>query len=161
MLNQMTVFDFLIGEDIPKAEVLCGAKYDVELGRELSFKELKGFIGKKVVIQMYGEQVVSVERFKVVTILDYKRENDGVYKQMRPLPEKWRSVYGEFVNEHIHDMLGAKDAMSCYELYDKRYDRVYYTDKEGESHPNSNWSDLYQTGPLSDANSFKFFELKC
>lgn len=157
-MYQMTIFDIIkrTVKDIP-----CGyIKEEDEtalVGRELSFTELKNMIGKKCIVSATTE---SRRWYKVIKIIDYFEGCDKIYKQVRELPEN-DIGYGERVNDFIHDVVGIKDCMDCYEV-DYVCDRVAYTNKDNskkaEGWVSESWCSGGRFKPL-DGPTEGFFEL--
>lgn len=110
MSYQMTLFD-IIAQDKPN-NAPYGYIDDLSyVGRELTFKELEGHIGKQIVCTVKTESHLWYRVYKVV---DYFEDCDTYYKQVRPLPPNGYE-YGEIVNSYIHDVVGVKECMACYE----------------------------------------------
>lgn len=140
-MKQVTIFD-IIGETEPKPiakDIPCGYIRDFRvIGRELEFQELKDFIGKKIVCAKVNE---SNQYFRVYRVIKYIENSDTYYKRVRPLPEN-QIQYGEIVNDYIHDIVGIKECMACYEPF-VTCDRVALSDKDTGSEPNSWISEAY------------------
>ena len=156
-MKQMTIFDII---EKPKKEPPCGYIDDLLLvGRELRFQELKNMIGKKVVCSVSTE---SHTWYKVYKVIDYFEEHDKFYKQVRKLPEN--SIgYGQIVNDYIHDVVGIKECMDCYEL-SFICDRVVLSDSNLNDKANAWVSEAYCSNGRFKANTFDypetFYELK-
>lgn len=111
MSYQMTIFDIL-APDEPKT-VPYGYIDDTSIvGREITFKDLQNFIGKQIICTVETESHLY---YRVYKVIDYFKECDKFYKRVRPLPENLHD-YGEFVNSYIHDVVGIKECMDCYEF---------------------------------------------
>lgn len=156
-MKQMTIFDII---EEPNKEPLCGYLKEEEynlIGRQLSFQELKNMIGKKCIVTAHTE---SHKWYKVIKIVDYFIDCDKVYKQVRDLPEN-DIGYGDRVNDYIHDVVGIKECMDCYEV-EYICDRVAYTDKEKTKEANSWVSEMYCSNgrfePIT-TSSTTFYEL--
>lgn len=154
-MEQLSIFDvFGIKDDKPR-DIPCGYLDDESLvGRELQFSELEGMIGKKVIIS-------SNVGYKVVRIETYIKDHDEVYKKVRPIPEGCLQ-YGEYVNGYIHDIVGEKKAMECYELA-YSCDRVGFADFE-QCKGSRGWiSEMYCNNgrhePIDGPNADTFYEL--
>lgn len=151
-MEQLTIFDVLPAEK-PK-DIPCGYIEDLSLvGKEIAFNDLKNYIGRKIV-KADGFQ------FKVYTMLEYYENTDTFYKRVRPLPEN-QMQYGEIVNEYIHDVVGIKECMACYEPY-FTCDRVGLSDKEGSKQVNSWVSEGYCSNGRYEATggfTYTFHEL--
>ena len=110
-MKQLTIFDVLPGEE-QASEVPYGYIKDMRIvGKELSFQDLKNYIGKQVVKCVSTE---SNQYFRVYKVIEYYENCFTYYKQVRPLPDN-PIGYGEYVNEYIHDVVGIKECMACYE----------------------------------------------
>lgn len=126
-MKQLSFFDLLEPEDIGTKEVPYGYLEDLSLvGRELKFTELKDMVGQKCLLARHSATGTS---YRVVKITEYWENCDKVYKQVRPLPEGIAVRYGDMVNGYIHDVVGIKEAMECYEL-SYVCDRVAFTDSD-------------------------------
>ena len=118
MSYQMTIFD-IISSDKPKAAPY-GYTDDMSIiGRELTFKELKNYIGKQIICTVKTE---SNPWYRVYKVIEYFENCDTYYKRVRPLPPNGYD-YGEIVNSYIHDVVGIKECMACYEPA-FTYDRI-------------------------------------
>lgn len=156
-MKQITIFDIL---EPDTKEVPCGYIDDLSLiGRELRFSELKDMIGKKCIVTNHTE---SQKCYKVVKIIAYFVDCDKVYKQVRELPEN-DIGYGDKVNDYIHDVVGIKECMDCYEV-DYICDRVAFTDKENGKEANCWVSEMYCSNgrfePLYGKLGDTFYELR-
>lgn len=150
-MEQMSIFDIL---SLPVDEIPCGHTENMAVvGRKLYFTELAGMIGKKVVVS-------SGEYYKVVKIIEYHKDSDRIYKQVRKLPDDVLQ-YAERINDYIYDCVGQRKAMACYEL-ETTCDRVGYADKEKLSVSNCWESEMYCNNgrykPLNDIAD-TFYEL--
>ena len=151
-MEQMSIFDML---SVPVKDIPCGYVEDMSvIGRELYFTELAEMIGKKVVVS-------SGSNYKVVKIMEYHKDSDRIYKQIKKLPEDTLQ-YAERINDYIHDVVGQKKDMACY-ILETTCDRVGYADKEKLSGSNCWESEMYCSNgrykPLNDTND-TFYELK-
>lgn len=125
-MKQLSFFDLLEPEDEIKKEVPYGYLDDLSLvGRELKFTELKDLVGQKCILSTTSARGTT---YKVVKITSYWENCDKVYHQVKPLPEGC-IAYGDKVNGYIHDVVGQKEAMECYEL-SYVCDRVAFTDSD-------------------------------
>ena len=110
MSYQMTIFD-IISSDKPKV-VPYGYTDNMNIiGRELTFKDLKNYIGKQIVCTVKTESNLW---YRVYKVIEYFENCDTYYKRVRPLPPNDYD-YGEIVNSYIHDVVGIKECMACYE----------------------------------------------
>ena len=110
-MRQLTIFDVLPDEK-PTTEVPYGYIKDMRIvGKELSFQDLKFYIGKQVIKCASTE---SNQYFRVYKVVEYYEDCFTYYKRVRPLPDN-PIGYGEYVNEYIHDVVGIKECMACYE----------------------------------------------
>ena len=151
-MNQIDIFD-LIPKQLPK-DVPCGYIDDNDLvGKEIAFPDLKNYIGKKIVKKFETG-------LKVYKVIEYIENSDTYYKRVRPLPDN-ALHYGEIVNEYIHDVVGQKEAMACYELA-FTCDRVALSDKEGSNQANAWISETHTTSSrynIGDCNACSLHEL--
>ena len=132
-MKQIDIFDIL-PKQLP-LDVPCGYIDDPDLvGGVIPFTHLKNYIGKKVV-------KVYESGYKVYKVIEYIENCDTYYKRVRPLPDN-ALHYGEIVNEYIHDVVGQKEAMACYDIA-FICDRVALSDKEGSNQANSWISEAY------------------
>ena len=155
-MEQLSIFDII--EPIP-SDIPCGYIEDLRIiGRQLRFVELKDMIGKKCVMLTNS---CYPGGYKVVRITEYFVDSDKVYKRIRPLPEN-AMRYADRVNDYIHDIVGQKEAMDCYEL-DYICDRIGYSDNERYKNSNSWVSEMYCLGgrfePLETSIISTFYEL--
>lgn len=110
MSYQMTIFD-IISSNKPKTAPY-GYTDDMSIiGRELTFKDLKNYIGKQIVCTVKTESNLW---YRVYKVIEYFENCDTYYKRVRPLPPNDYD-YGEIVNSYIHDVVGIKECMACYE----------------------------------------------
>ena len=110
MSYQMTIFD-IISSDKPKVAPY-GYTDDMSIiGRELTFKDLKNYVGKQIVCTVKTESNLW---YRVYKVIEYFENCDTYYKRVRPLPPNDYD-YGEIVNSYIHDVVGIKECMACYE----------------------------------------------
>lgn len=161
MMKQITIFDIIAKDEQPKQlppAIPYGYIKDFRIvGRELTFQDLKNYIGKRIIECISNE---SNQHFRVYKVIDYFEDCDTFYKRVRPLPDNTLH-YGEIVNEYIHDVCGQKEAMACYEPY-FTCDRVALSDKEGTDKANAWVSEAwckdgrYDTG---EANAYSFHQL--
>ena len=111
MSYQMTIFDILV-PDKP-TDVSYGYIEDESIvGKELTFQDLKNYIGKQVICTVTTE---SNKWFRVYKVIEYFENHDTFYRQAKPLPPN-TYPYGEIVNSYIHDVVGIKECMECYEV---------------------------------------------
>jgi len=132
-VKQIDIFE-IIPKQLP-IDVPCGYIDDPDLvGKEISFPDLKNYIGKKIV-KSYEQG------YKVYKVIEYIENSDSYYKRVKPLPDN-ALRYGEYVNEYIYNVVGQKEAMACYE---KAFscDRVALSDKEGSEQANAWVSEAY------------------
>ena len=137
-MKQISIFDIL--KD-PVKEPPCGYLKEDQyylIGKEIAFTQLKDLIGKKVINSVTTE---SNRWFKVYKVIDYFEEHDKFYKQVRKLPEN-PIGYGEIVNDYIHDVVGIKECMDCYDL-DFICDRVALSDSNLSNKANAWISEAY------------------
>lgn len=128
-MKQITIFDIIADEKpaVKTNDIPCGYIRDMRIvGRELEFQELKDFIGKKVIEVRSTE---SNQYYRVYKVIGYYEDCFTYYKRVKPLPDS-DIGYGEIVNEFIHDVVGIKDCMACYEPY-FTCDRVALSDNNG------------------------------
>lgn len=122
-MKQITIFDLFQSKD---TEIPCGYLKEEQyylIGKEIPFVQLKDLIGHKVVNSVITE---SHTWYKVYKVIDYFENSDKYYKQVRELPDN-SFKYGEIVNDYIHDVVGIKECMECYEL-DFTCDRIALSD---------------------------------
>ena len=156
-MQQISIFDLI---EITHKDIPCGyIKEEDEstlVGRELRFTELKDMIGKKCLVSATTE---SRRWYKVVKILTYTEDCDKIYKQVRELPEN-DIGYGEYVNEFIHDVVGIKECMDCYEV-DYTCDRVGFANKDKSKEPDGWVSESWCSGGRfkTHGTTEAFFEL--
>ena len=157
-MKQLTIFDII---QTPVKEIPCGyineEQYHI-IGRELSFLELKNMIGKKCIV---SSSTQSLTGYRVIRITEYFENCDKVYKKVRELPQHCLK-YADQVNGYIHDVVGQKEAMECYE---EEYicDRVGYSDSDRSKSSNSWVSEMYcRNGRHEPIGGFAetFYELK-
>lgn len=114
-MKQITIFDIIAQGEQPKQlppKIPYGYIKDFRIvGRELTFQDLKNYIGKRIIECISNE---SNQHFRVYKVIDYFEDCDTYYKRVRPLPPN-DIGYGEFVNSYIHDVVGIKECMECYE----------------------------------------------
>ena len=135
-MNQLSLFDIL-PKQLP-LDVPCGYISDPDLvGEQIPFTDLRNYVGKKVVKAYEGG-------YKVYKVIEYIEQSDTFYKRVRPLPDT-AMKYGEIVNEYIHDVVGQKEAMACYDVAFV-CDRVALSDKEGDKKANAWISEAYCGG---------------
>ena len=137
-MKQITIFDII---EKPIKDIQCGYLKEDQyhlIGRELRFSELKDLIGKKVVCSATTQ---SNKWYRVYKVVDYFENHDKFYKQVRELPEN-NIGYKEIVNDYIHDVIGIKECMDCYEL-DFICDRVALSDDNRSSKANAWISEAY------------------
>lgn len=141
-MQQISIFDLI---EITHKDIPCGyikeEDESILVGRELRFSELKDMIGKKCLVSATTE---SRRWYKVVKILTYKEDCDKIYKQVRELPEN-DIGYGEYVNEFIHDVVGIKECMDCYEV-DYTCDRVGFANNDKRKEPDGWVSESWCSG---------------
>lgn len=112
-MKQITIFD-IIAQDTPAGpqSIVCGYIKDTSIvGREIAFQDLRAYIGKKII---KAEGTTDRMNFKVCKVIEYYDGCDTFYKRVRPLPPN-KMRYGPFVNSFIHDVVGIKECMQCYE----------------------------------------------
>lgn len=125
-MKQITIFDVLESIEGKKTDVPCGYIDDLLLiGRELKFQELKNMIGKKCILTYATE---SHTWYKVIRITEYFENSDKVFRKVRDIPEG-HLQYEDCINEYIHDVVGDKESMDCYEI-DHICDRVGFVDQD-------------------------------
>ena len=135
-MKQISIFDIL---PMIKTDIACGYIDNLALiGRELRFYELKTMINKKCLLARPHQNSVI---YAVVRITDYWEDCDKIYKQIKPLPENCLR-YGDRVNDYIHDIVGQKEAMACYEE-ECTCDRVGYSDNDHFKKGNCSVSEMY------------------
>lgn len=151
-MNQLSFFDIL-PKQLP-LDVPCGYIEDKDLvGKEIPFTDLRNYIGKKVV-KTYAAG------YKVYRVIEYIEESDTYYKRVRPLPES-AMRYGNIVNEYVHDVVGQKEAMKCYDVAFV-CDRIALSDKEGSNKANAWISEAYCSNGrynIQPENACSFHEL--
>ena len=155
-MKQLSFFDLLEPEDIGTKEVPYGYLEDLSLvGRELKFTELKDMVGQKCLLARHSATGTS---YRVVKITEYWENCDKVYKQAKPLPEGIAVRYGDMVNGYIHDVVGIKEAMDCYELA-YECDRVAYSESDKKQDKNKyQVSESYcSNGRYEPLDSFESF----
>lgn len=160
-MSQISIFEAFADLVPVEDRVPFGTLEDENLiGRELRFKELKDFVGKKVVL--VSEQPYT-DHYSVVKITKFWEEADAIYKRVRELPERWANTYEDRVNDYIHDHCGAREAMACYEL-ECTCDSVSYARKERELSGDCGVSEMYCSNgrctPLWSKFLCTFHELK-
>lgn len=152
-MKQITIFDVLESIEGKKTDVPCGYIDDLSLiGRELKFQELKDMIGKKCILTYATE---SHTWYKVIRITEYFENSDKVFRQVRDIPEG-HLQYGDCINEYIHDVVGDKESMDCYEI-DHICDRVGFVDQDKLKKSNSWLSEMYCSGGRWDPPSYLLF----
>lgn len=111
-MEQITIFDILVIDKPDCKDIPYGYIKDMRIvGKELTFQELKNYIAKKIIKCLSTE---SNQYFRVYKVIEYHEDCFTYYKRVRPLPPN--SIgYGEYVNEYIHDVVGIKECMACYE----------------------------------------------
>ena len=135
-MNQLSLFDIL-PKQLP-LDVPCGYISDPDLvGEQIPFTDLRNYVGKKVVKAYEGG-------YKVCKVIEYIEQSDTFYKRVRPLPDT-AMKYSEIVNEYIHDVVGQKEAMACYDVAFV-CDRVALSDKDGDKKANAWISEAYCGG---------------
>lgn len=137
-MKQISIFDIL---ERPKENIPCGYLKEEQyylIGKKISFSQLKDLIGKKVICSVSTE---SNTWYKVYKVIDYYEDQDKFYKQVRELPEN-PIGYGQIVNDYIHDVVGIKECMDCYEL-DFTCDRVALCDSNLNDKANAWVSEAY------------------
>lgn len=110
-MRQLSLFDII--EPVTQKDIPYGYIKDIRIvGRELlSFQDLKNHIGEQIVKCSSNE---SNQHFRIYKVIDYFENCDTYYKRVRPLPPN--SIgYGNIVNSFIHDVVGIKECMECYE----------------------------------------------
>jgi len=113
-MRQLTIFDVIEPETKPDKlkSVPYGYIRDIRIvGRELTFQDLKNCIGKQIV---KCDSTESNQYFRVYKVIEYYEDCDTYYKRVRPLPPN-PIGYGDIVNSFIHDVVGIKECMECYE----------------------------------------------
>jgi len=155
-MKQITIFDI-----IQTGETPCGYLKEEQyylIGRELDFQELKNLIGKKVICTSPTQ---SKTWYRVYKVIDYFENNDKFYHQVEKLPEN-NIQYSAIVNDYIHDVVGVKECMDCYEL-SFTCDRVALTDKDRSDSANAWVSEAYcSNGRFEPVSIYPetFFELQ-
>lgn len=152
---QITIFDIL-EKKVP--DVPCGYIDDVEkIGRVLKFQELREMIGKKCIISGNIKK-----GYRVVRILEYIPNCDRIYKRTKPLPNGCIE-YPERVNEYIHDVVGQKSAMECYEI-ECNCDRIGYSENDRNKKSSCWLSEMNckngRYEPINEEYAEIFYELK-
>lgn len=149
-MEQLDLFDYM--PPIEEPITYCSVKDDgIILGRSIPFHELKHMIGRNVFYVENG-------RKKVIKVIRYSENARTVYKRVRPLPAN-DIGYGEYVNEYIHDVVGIKSCMACYEPY-RKYDLIQYTESNKRSKDFLQISEEYcKGGVLSNGRGIEFFDI--
>jgi hypothetical protein len=136
-MEQITIFDFIQQEKDTSCRWLKDGDDDL-IGKVIPFRDLKKYIGKKVVVSCVNSG------YRIVRIFDYHENCNTIYKRVRPLPDN-DIGYGEYVNEYIHDVCGIKECMACYEPY-MTFDGVSYSDTDRNRKANCSIAEYYCTG---------------
>lgn len=147
-MTQISLFDYL-----PKTidDIKLGLLEDKSIiGPEIEVSDLCEFVGSKV-IKSCGN-----DSFEVICIIDFQKDSDLVYKRFRPLPHN-DIGYGEYVNSYIHDIVGIKECMACYEPF-RLYDRFTYIRKEGQK-DSFICSDAWVNGVFANGPKIRFFRV--
>lgn len=135
--EQMSIFDLIEQERDISCRWLKDGDDDL-IGKVIPFRDLKKYIGKKVVVSCVSSG------YRIVRIISYTEDSRTIYKRVRPLPDN-DIGYGEYVNDYIHDICGIKECMACYEPFMK-FDSVSYSDKDKLNKANCFETEYYCTG---------------
>lgn len=112
-MQQINVFD--IG--VEKTRVLCAGDslsqedFTKIAGDPISFPDLKDLIGSEIICK----DPIGAHPLQIVSVASYEENASVLYKRVKVLPERYKDIYADVVNDMLYDTFMPKEVKGCYE----------------------------------------------